>query len=60
MIDPSEFIKPKKEVEPEGLSVSGTFICQQCLENINDAVLDEDKMILVYVCTYGHVNEAKL
>jgi len=60
MIDPKEFLTTKKEDEPQGLKVSGTFICQECYESVNAAVLDEDKMLLVYSCTLNHVNEAKL
>lgn len=60
MIDPKDFIKPKEEPKIEGLGVSGTFICQECFESVNSAILDEDKMLLVYTCTDNHVNEAKL
>ena len=60
MIDPNDFIKVVPKQEPKGSEVGGTFVCQDCMEPVNDAVLDEDKMTLVYVCSSGHENEAKI
>jgi hypothetical protein len=60
MINPSDFIKVTPKQEIAGAKVGGTFVCQDCLESISDAVLDEDKMILVYTCSLGHANEAKI
>jgi hypothetical protein len=60
MIDPSDFIKITKNEDPAGARVSGTFICQTCLESIGFAVLNEDEMVLVYTCAAGHKNEATL
>lgn len=60
-IDPSEFIKAKKAHEKEiGVEVTGTFVCQTCLEPVQSARLDEDEMVLVYVCREGHSSEATL
>jgi hypothetical protein len=63
MINPNDFIssapkeqEPEKEVETMG----GTFICQECLQPVLQAVLDEDSMSLVYTCKDGHRNEASL
>lgn len=60
MINPSDFIKVTPKQEVDGAKVGGTFVCQDCLESISDAVLDEDKMILIYTCSSGHKNEAKI
>lgn len=60
MINPSDFIKVTPKQEVSGAKVGGTFVCQDCLESISDAVLDEDKMILVYTCSSNHKNEAKI
>lgn len=59
-IDPSQFIKITEKEDPKGARVTGSFVCQTCLETINFAVLDEDEMILKYTCPTGHDNEAKL
>jgi hypothetical protein len=60
MIDPKDFLKAKEQEEIPGIKVSGTFVCQECTEPTDSAILDEDKMILVYTCSLNHVNEAKL
>jgi hypothetical protein len=60
MINPSDFIKVTQKQEISGAQVGGTFVCQDCRESVADAVLDEDKMILVYICSSGHSNEAKI
>lgn len=60
MIDPNDFIKVTPKQEVSGAQVGGTFICQDCMESVNDAVLDEDKMTLVYTCSAGHTNEARI
>lgn len=63
MIDPREFIGGKKEPEKpkeEDVTVSGTFICGECFAEINSASLNEDEMILLYICPDGHLNKATL
>lgn len=60
MIDPNTFIKITNNEDPKGARVTGAFVCQTCLESIGFAVLNEDDMILRYVCAAGHENEAKL
>ena len=60
MIDPTKFIKLTDKEEPQGARVTGTFICQTCMESIGFAVLNEDEMVLEYTCPTGHVNEASL
>jgi hypothetical protein len=58
-IDPKDFIRPT-EPQEEGVPIGGTFVCQTCLEDTNSAVLNEDEMIIIYVCSLGHRNEATL
>jgi hypothetical protein len=60
MIDPNDFIKVTPKQEVSGAKVGGTFVCQECMQPTGDAVIDEDKMILVYTCPSGHANEAKI
>ncbi len=60
MIDPQDFIKITNHEEPTGARVSGTFVCQTCMESIGFAVLDEESMTMTYTCAAGHKNEAKL
>lgn len=60
MINPGDFIKINKVEEPIGAKVTGTFVCQNCMESIGFAVLDEDSMVLKYTCAAGHDNEAKI
>jgi hypothetical protein len=63
MINPNDFINtsPKQE-EPkeEPNMVGGTFVCQDCLVTVKEAILDEDSMTLTYTCKDGHSNEASL
>lgn len=60
MINPGDFIKINKVEEPIGPKVTGTFVCQNCMESIGFAVLDEESMVLKYTCAAGHDNEAKI
>ena len=60
MINPGDFIKINKVEESIGAKVNGTFVCQNCMEPVGEAILDEDKMVLIYKCTSGHSNEAKI
>jgi hypothetical protein len=63
MINPNDFLNstPKQEQPKEELNmVGGTFICQDCLTPVAQAVLDEDSMSLIYTCKDGHRSEAKL
>jgi len=63
MIDPRDFVGGKKEQETQKedeVTVGGTFICGECYVSINSATLDEDNMVLKYVCPQGHINEATL
>lgn len=64
MIDPREFVGGKKEQKPEieneDMAVSGSFVCGECYATINSASLNEDEMILTYVCLDGHINKATI
>jgi hypothetical protein len=63
MIDPKDFVSGnKKEPEPENQleSIRGSFVCQECLETVKDALFNEDAMSLYYTCLQGHKNEATL
>lgn len=64
MIDPKDFVnvgeKVGKPTEEEVVNVTGTFICQSCLEPIGFATLNEDTMTLLYTCAAGHDNEATI
>jgi hypothetical protein len=63
MINPNDFINasPKQEEPKEELNtVGGTFICQDCLVPVKQAVLDEDSMTLTYTCKDGHTSQASL
>lgn len=65
MINPKDFVNVsdkinKEEVVEDVVNVTGTFICQNCLEPIGFAVLNEDTMTLTYTCAAGHENEATL
>jgi hypothetical protein len=63
MINPNDFINatPKQEQPEEELNtVGGTFICQECLVPVKEAILNEDTMSLTYTCKDGHANEASL
>ena len=61
MINPRDFIKPTTpELKEEEITVSGNFICQDCMLSVYTAVLDEDEMVLRYICAEGHENEATL
>jgi hypothetical protein len=59
MIDPKDFVKTAEIVDP-GIRVSGNFACQTCDKHADHARLDEDEMMLTYVCSDNHENEAKL
>ena len=63
MINPKEFIgnnSKAPEPKPELETVGGSFVCQDCLETVKQATLDEDTMSLFYTCSIGHSNEASL
>lgn len=62
MIDPKEFLnKDKTEIDiDDSISVSGTFICQECNETVRNARLDEAKRKIVWQCSSNHSSEAKL
>lgn len=61
MIDPKTFIGKDSESDAEDkISVSGNFICQECLISVYLASLDEDNMVLDYICPEGHTNQASL
>lgn len=60
MIDPTKFVNISKQDQKIGVNVTGTFICQDCMEPIGFGTLDEDNMVITYVCAAGHSNEAKL
>ena len=62
MIDPNDFIgtKQPKEIEEDRLVVSGTFVCQECNESVNQALLNEDTMILTWTCSLSHQSKASL
>jgi hypothetical protein len=63
MIDPKEFLnKDKKEdvVVDDSISVSGTFVCQECNEVSTSAKLDETKRKITWHCSKEHYSEARL
>jgi hypothetical protein len=61
MIDPKTFIGKDNEAQVEDkISVSGNFICQECLISVYLASLDEEDMVLNYTCSEGHINQASL
>lgn len=60
MIDPRDFLKEPDPDLIDALSATGTFICQECLDPVGTAIIDEDEMELVYVCLSGHRNVASL
>lgn len=64
MIDPREFVGNKKEQKPEieneDMTVGGSFVCGECFAEVHSASLNEDEMILTYICPDGHNNKATL
>jgi formylmethanofuran dehydrogenase subunit E len=62
MIDPNDFIKSevKQEFPEDAISVSGTFMCQECDERCFKAKLDESSRKLIYYCDKGHRSEARI
>jgi hypothetical protein len=56
-INPEDFIKSSERPAEIGVdTVFGTFMCGQCNENIRQAKLDEDELVIVYVCSSNHRN----
>ena len=63
MIDPKEFLNKNSQPEEEQLDailISGTFVCQECDEVVNDARLDENKRKITWSCSAEHYSEARL
>lgn len=61
MIDPKEFLNKKEEVvEDFRVDIAGSFLCDECKETTYKGKLDEDKMIISWICKNGHESEAKL
>lgn len=61
-INPEDFIKVTSERPAEiGVdTIFGTFMCQDCNENVRQAKFNEDELLIVYVCSQNHRNEVQL
>lgn len=53
-----DFLSPTKKLNLT--KASGSFTCQVCDEVINVADLDEEDMILIYVCSQRHESRVRL
>lgn len=61
MIDPKNFLnKDKEQIEDSLMKITGSFICQECNELVNVALLNEDKRKITWTCSQEHYSEAKL
>lgn len=47
--------KPSNSVK-----VNGSMMCQECDETVNDGILNEDSMVLVYRCSKNHESKVKI
>ncbi len=60
-INPEDFIKSSERQADIGVdTIFGTFMCQDCDEHLKQAKLNEDELVIVYVCSSNHRNEIKL
>ena len=49
----------KKETQATIPVVGGTFACQECYEEVDNATHDVKKEILKWICSEGHVSTVK-
>jgi hypothetical protein len=61
-INPEDFIKRTSERPAEigADTIFGTFMCQDCNENVRQAKFNEDELLIVYVCSQNHRSEVQL
>lgn len=57
MIDPKTFISNKNKENL--ISVSGSFFCDKCSQNINEGIMDIDSKKIFWKCNCG-MNEANI
>lgn len=56
-INPEDFIRSSERQAEIGVNtIFGTFVCGQCQEISRQAKLDEDELVIVYVCSSNHRN----
>lgn len=53
-----DFLNVKKSQSV--IEVNGSLACQQCYEIVPSGELDEDTMILSYVCNKNHRSQVKI
>lgn len=52
----SEFAKASPQTKPEGVVIDGTFGCQRCQEQANEAEWFVNEKILQWSCPDGHLS----
>lgn len=51
---------PKNEPdEPQGIPIDGTFECQTCFEQVEQAIYDNVNTLLLWQCSNKHVSIIK-
>jgi len=63
MIDPRTFIGNKQEedsAEDTYMEITGTFVCDQCREEVSNALLSMEEKHMMWKCSNDHVSEGTL
>lgn len=57
MADLEDFLGKKKNNEPSGDKVGGSFMCQTCDEIVDTAFIDYENKKLKWLCQDDHISE---
>lgn len=49
-----EFLAKTEEERPRGMEIGGSFVCQTCYEQVEEAEWFQPERLLVWDCSQGH------
>ena len=58
--DLAKFLGKDKVIQDFSKEATGSFACQECLEVVQSAIIDEDENIMYWICKDNHRSQVRL
>ena len=58
--DLAKFLGKDKVVHDFSKEATGSFACQECLEIVQSAVIDQDENIMYWICKDNHKSQVRI
>jgi hypothetical protein len=56
----AKFLGKDKFIHDLNKEATGSFVCQECLEVVHSAVIDEDENVMYWICKDNHKSQVRI